>query len=225
MDEQTVHPPGPNRTDEEADTPGRGLPVIPQCPSSPSERRGGQRFVCGHHPVQIKMPGTRASRRFHSGQILSCQGDGAGRGSARQGVERARWIGAPENFMQKGQMVNIVSRDLRNKLTSDTSAISKTSRDVSEASVCRRFHRARGTRRDLCRTETRGRQFRQHRIPARPHRIAGHWRGQRYFRQTWETAGHREIKNQGDSGTALISMLLVSAITAVPAMRELDHGN
>jgi hypothetical protein len=30
---------------------------------------------------------------------------------------------------------------------------------------------------------------------------------------------------QGDMGTALISMLLVSAITAVPAMREFDHGN
>ena len=138
--------------------------------------------------------------------------------------ELTRWVGERGNFWQKG-LVNIVSRDLRNKLTSDTSAISKTSRDVSEASVCRRFHRARGTRRDLCRTETRGRQFRQHRIPARPHRIAGHRRGQRYFRQTWEAAGHREIKNQGDSGTALISMLLVSAITAVPAMRELDHGN
>ena len=117
-----------------------------------------------------------------------------GRGARGGWGELTRWVGERGNFWQKGQMVNIVSRDLRNKLTSDTSAISKTSRDVSEASVCRRFHRARGTRRDLCRTETRGRQFRQHRIPARPHRIAGHRRGQRYFRQTWEAAGHREIK-------------------------------
>ena len=32
-------------------------------------------------------------------------------------------------------------------------------------------------------------------------------------------------KNQGDSGKALIPMLLVSAITAVPTIREFDHGN
>ena len=66
---------------------------------------------------------------------------------------------------------------------------------------------------------------RQHRVPVRPHRIAGHWRRQPCLRQTCEAAGHCETKNQGDSGTALISMWLVSAITAVPAMREFDHGN
>jgi hypothetical protein len=54
-----------------ADTHGRGLPAILKCPLSPSERRGGRRFVCGHQPFQIKIPGTRASRRFQSGQILS----------------------------------------------------------------------------------------------------------------------------------------------------------
>jgi hypothetical protein len=40
-----------------------------------------------------------------------------------------------------------------------------------------------------------------------------------------EGNGRSEIKNHGDCGTALISMLLVSETTAVPAMRELDHGN
>jgi hypothetical protein len=44
--------------------------------------------------------------------------------------------------------------------------------------------------------------------------------------KTGSSALHRRMfKNQGDSGMALISIWLVPAITAVPAMREFDQGN